>query len=460
MRFALSIFAATYTCLATGCDQGEVLIPDAQDSVAEQSTGVDSSDAPAGDSAENPQMVVHGPGFEAYHTRMISVGWDGEPAGNCWAPQISADGRYVTFVSASDTLVFPDTNYRPDLFRFDRLENTVVRITEQNGVESDGSVGDFRMTADGQIVVFTSTRTSLVADVEYRGHNGAQYFYVHDCLTGAFKAVTLPQPDGTSLAPFRSWRFALSPDGRFLLFEGRPDSSTALNQRTYRYDLSESSIAPLTWMEQFDLDELVVGRNAAVIAFTAFGEPLFIHDNGRVAHVPVLDGEFLRGESLRLSDDGSVLALKVSLLHVIDNRPNDSGIVAYKLEQGGFVEVSRVLPGMTRWSDLDVGSISSDGRFVVFTGKPEFNDPTTPTSKHVYRFDVETSALIRVDQERPPERTEPLGQSTAWSPSISANGRFVVFVSSSRNLVDGYDTLGHELFLRDMSIPINGGALP
>jgi len=73
-------------------------------------------------------------------------------------PDISADGRYVTFSSHSSDLVLGDTNNRSDVFIRDRLVGTIKRLS----VHSDGSQA-FGITQDrvpvdssGQRVAFTA----------------------------------------------------------------------------------------------------------------------------------------------------------------------------------------------------------------------------------------------------------------------------------------------------------------
>ncbi len=61
---------------------------------------------------------------------LVSAADDGTPAtGFSSQPRVSADGRYVIFVSSASNLVTDDTNSRGDVFVRDRVEGTTVRIT-------------------------------------------------------------------------------------------------------------------------------------------------------------------------------------------------------------------------------------------------------------------------------------------------------------------------------------------
>lgn len=53
------------------------------------------------------------------------------------SPTISADGRYVTYMSYADNLVIGDTNGVADIFLYDRQSDTTRRIS----VDSNGNEG-------------------------------------------------------------------------------------------------------------------------------------------------------------------------------------------------------------------------------------------------------------------------------------------------------------------------------
>lgn len=101
--------------------------------------------------------------------------------GESASPAISADGRYVAFVSTADNLVANDTNEAADVFVRDRLENKTVRVSvsssgeEGNNVSSSGYANSGHdISKDGRYVVFTSAATNLVDDAPLGG------IYLHD----------------------------------------------------------------------------------------------------------------------------------------------------------------------------------------------------------------------------------------------------------------------------------------
>jgi Tol biopolymer transport system component len=72
---------------------------------------------------------------------------------------ISADGRYVTLQSWDPNLVPDDTNGVGDVFVWDRLTETMTRITDGDG---DSVNADF--SADGRSIAFVSDAANLVTD--------------------------------------------------------------------------------------------------------------------------------------------------------------------------------------------------------------------------------------------------------------------------------------------------------
>ena len=80
-------------------------------------------------------------------TERISVGPGGVQANDSggvpFAPSISADGRYVAFVSRASNLVAGDTNAREDVLVHDRQSRDIRRVSvdssgaQSNSVEKD-----------------------------------------------------------------------------------------------------------------------------------------------------------------------------------------------------------------------------------------------------------------------------------------------------------------------------------
>ncbi|MEW5852343.1 MAG: hypothetical protein AB2A00_26365 [Myxococcota bacterium] len=125
---------------------------------------------------------------------------------DCTEPAMSADGRVVAFVSASDSLVTGDDNALPDVFVHDTVTVTTTRVS----VSSDGTgalggaSGTPVLSGSGRLVAFASDATNLIAD----DTNGVTDVFLHDRLTGTTTRI--------STGPARSHSPALSANGRTL----------------------------------------------------------------------------------------------------------------------------------------------------------------------------------------------------------------------------------------------------
>ncbi|MEO6709482.1 MAG: hypothetical protein ABI054_02010 [Planctomycetota bacterium] len=79
-------------------------------------------------------------------------------------PTISADARYVAFLSQSPRLVAGDTNHYQDVFVRDRRTHTTTRVNlGPGGAQSNGEVfHDLRTSSDGRVLAFDSNATNLI----------------------------------------------------------------------------------------------------------------------------------------------------------------------------------------------------------------------------------------------------------------------------------------------------------
>lgn len=98
-------------------------------------------------------------------TVRISVGAGGSaPNGSSYDPSISADGRYVAFVSNATNLVKGhDGNRAPDVFVRDTVRNVTQLISHRvTGGTANGGSSQPHISADGAVVVFQSEASDMV----------------------------------------------------------------------------------------------------------------------------------------------------------------------------------------------------------------------------------------------------------------------------------------------------------
>lgn len=183
------------------------------------SFGSDASNLVPGDTNEVCDSFVHD--RLTRETARISVASDGSQANDfSFAPGgVSADGRFLIFDSDASNLVPSDTNQVTDAFVHDRQTGETTRVS----VASDGSQGNGfslagHMSADGQLVVYTSAASNLVPG----DTNGESDIFVHDRLTGQTTRISVAS-DGAQ-ANGRSADSYVSANGQVVVFESVADN--------------------------------------------------------------------------------------------------------------------------------------------------------------------------------------------------------------------------------------------
>ena len=138
-------------------------------------------------------------------------------------PEMSADGRYVVFMSDYASIVAGDTNNATDVFVRDTCRGIALCIPEtvrisinSSGVEGDAGSGGPSISADGRFIAFDSFASNLVLE----DTNDSVDVFVRDtCLgvVGCSPRTFRVSIDGKGAEGGRwSWRPSLSGDGRFV----------------------------------------------------------------------------------------------------------------------------------------------------------------------------------------------------------------------------------------------------
>ena len=145
------------------------------------------------------------------------------------APSISADGRYVAYYSYADNLVAGDNNFSDDIFVYDRLQATTERITvNADGVEANGSSYFPQISADGRYISFYSIADNLVAG----DTNGMYDVFLYDRINLSMEKISITSNGAP--ANNHSFSSSVSTDGRYVVFESSATNLSAgdTNRRT------------------------------------------------------------------------------------------------------------------------------------------------------------------------------------------------------------------------------------
>ena len=152
---------------------------------------------------------------EGRQTTRVSTAPGGADAnGGSYFPALSADGRFVAFLSDASNLVAGDTNGQRDVFVHDRANSTTSRVSvSTGGEEANLTSTGVALSGDGRFVAFASFATNLVAN----DLNEVSDIFVRDRVAGTTTRVNLypggVEADGNSMRP------SISADGSLVAFD-------------------------------------------------------------------------------------------------------------------------------------------------------------------------------------------------------------------------------------------------
>ncbi len=341
-------------------------------------------------------------------------------AGDSHNPGVSADGRFVVFVSGADNLVTNDNNGVFDVLVRDRqLGQTVLVSVNASGTRSgNGASQSPTISANGQFVVFESTASDLVAN----DTNNVADVFLRNLVAGTTTLISV-SPNGVSPGNLESSAPTLTPDGRYVLFTSRA-SNLATGDANNAVDLFVRDTAAGT--------TTLVTRNSGNIASFA----------GRSA---IWDG------NRQISDDGRWVAFHSSATDLVAGDTNAKlDVFARDLQSSSSVKISANTAGTGLGNgDSQNASLDATGRHVAFQSAASnlaTNDTNTGLDVFVRDRVAGTTTLVSVNTNGVSSTSGSSG-----SPVLSKQGNVVVFLSTANNLVAGDTNLsGADLFRRDL----------
>jgi Tol biopolymer transport system component len=354
-------------------------------------------------------------------TTLVSVGTNGTSGnGVSRGSVITPDGRYVAFVSASSNLVVVDTNNIADVFVRDLQAGTttlasVGAVTNSNPLSASSSESP-EITPDGRYVVFYSTATNLVPNV-----NTAGEIYVRDLIAGKTiwastnaRAIYQSVTGGPNVV---SCNYNISDDGQFVAFEvctNLPSGSSARGV-ILRYSL------------QTGLTD-TINTNA---------------------HVPLLSfvPSFEKIHDLAMTPDGRFTAF------VGNVSANNTAIYLWDAQSGTNTLVSANLGNTGQASGIcESPAVSSNGRFVAFISTATNSVTNTLAGDcHVYIRDMQAAVTQLLDTDT---NGNGVGVNLTMVPTLSADGSVATFESA--NLPGDDRKLNYDVFARDLTAGTTG----
>ena len=340
--------------------------------------------APGDANGTNTDIFLHD--RETGTTTLVTAG--GNLASN--SSSINSDGRFVAFHSTASNLVDADVNNATDIFVYDRVSDSIERLTAGANLRSRFA----SISGDGRFVAFQSSSTNLVAD----DTNGSlEDIFVHDRATGITERLTTGGGNQSTSAE-------ISGDGQFVVFSSMATGlvggdSNRFIEDVFCFDRDTGTLERLTGTGNGPSRTPLISSDGRFVSF-------FTEADNLVA------GDFQNGAGVVVYD-------------------RSTEIFGFLPSQGISFEVAG--------GDGESGasSVSANGRFIAYESSANNllgSDSNGHSDIFVYDRTTGSNEQLTISAD--------MG---SFNPSISEDGRFVAFESNATNLVNG-DTTARGIF--------------
>lgn len=404
-----------------------------------------------------------------FSTERVSLSGAGVQAnGNSQDTAISADGRFVAFVSAASNLVPGDTNNSDDVFVRDRATGVTSRVSvSSTGSQTTGVIGtEIDISQDGRYVAFISTAAGLVLG----DTDAAADTFVHDLSTGVttLESVT---PTGGQTSVTSAWT-SISGDGSAVAFHAGGSEFGTTNTLWVRNRVTGTVTAAIR-----NVNGVVAGGqepslnfDGRYLAFSS-GEHTLVAQPVTTALTDVYVADLSTGDITLVSqsplgaaanlgsvdpdidDAGSTVAFHSAASNLVAGDTNNRADAFVRdLATGSTTRVSLSSSGGQLSAASDNGqqvAITGDGTRVVFA---HLSPNVTPAPDNNSSVDIFVRDLVDGTTTAASVSSAGLfGNGFADRPVISADGNHVAFKSSSDALVPGDTNARHDTFVRSQT---------
>jgi hypothetical protein len=416
-------------------------------------------------------------------------GFYADSAGDyCGGGSISADGRYTVYSSESQNLVNGQidkyTTY--DLFLFDRVANTTTLISHAAGAPTTAAnqpTTSGSISADGQVVVFSSPATDLVSGF-VDGNGSSSDLYAYETSTGITTLISHAAGSMTTGANGDIPVGWASANGRYVIFSspatnlisGFTDGNGAANSDVFVFDrvtgttrLVSHSTASSTAGGNGSSSAYSISADGRYIAVTSNSTNLIAGFSGTTGNAFVYDqtmdsmtlvsrkaggapnvGSGI-SSAVGISADGHFVAVASTSTALISGfvPPSTYGLsfYLYDLTTGGVQLITHdfnsSVTAVPAGSFFGVYGISSDGRFVLYNQNANNlvngfvdNNNSSLDSWDLFLYDRVLNASILVDRKvGTTTQTANVGAPFA---RMSSDGRYITFNCRATDLVSGF----------------------
>ena len=411
-------------------------------------------------SAPSGNASAYAPGA----TVLASSAQGGNPGnGPADRPQISRNGRFVTFDSLATNLVAGVTTAESRVYRKDLTTGEVVLVSRSDADQPANGYSSFSWPDDtGNLVAFASDVIDLTPI-----RTTSRSVYLRDISAGTTELVSVGLDGGAADAP--STRSMLSGDGRYVAFSSYASNLTTSGGNGEEQVYVRDRVAGTTRLVSVAADgglgdersyRGMVSADGRYVAFASFAanlvvdgspraENIYLRDlvagtTTRIANLPSGKGSPNGGSRPYLTPDGrSLIFNSLDGLVAEDTNGELSDVYLYDVPTGTLERQSVSAAGGNGDGDSLRGFVSDDSRYVVFnsfSGNLVARD--TNASGDVFLRDRETGRTKLLS--RTPSGGG--GDAQSFRPVISGDASEVTYLSEARNLVAGDTSQGFQVY--------------
>jgi hypothetical protein len=327
---------------------------------------------------------------------------------------VSNDGRFIVFASTATNLVGNDpTNYLTDIFLYDRMTESIQLISKTiDGHPANNNSFHPQISGNGRFIVYHSFATNLTF-TDDNDHYGDVFLYDRD----SDEDGKLDEPNGTTTKEItvkgtsgHSSVASINTDGSVITFES--SASNLVPEDTWETDVYVYHTS-LDKISKLELEDGTVPNK---------------NSNGP-----------------KISGNGDYIAFMSDADNLDANDVNDrTDVYLYQISTKKMKRVSAFPDEGVRNTEAYWPSISDDGRYIAY----HYRNYSKGTDYLVYLHDRENEDPVTANKLI---SVTPTGEAAGRSvfPSVSGDGRYVAFESSSNFLVTNDENNSEDIFLYD-----------
>jgi tricorn protease-like protein len=348
-------------------------------------------------------------------TTRISVDSGGTQANDAsYSPAISADGRYITYLSDATNLVANDTNAATDVFLYDTTTSVTTRISVDSiGTQANNKSDSPEISADGRYITYPSLASNLVTG----DTNAATDVFLLDTTTAATTRISVDS--GGIQANDESYSARISADGHYVTYSSKATNLIANDTNGYGdvflYDLATAATARIS------VDSAGTQANA-------------------------------ESYNSRISADGRYITYSSNATNLVTGDTNGYGdVFLYDSTTAATTRIN-VGNGGTQANGTSFSpAISADGRYIAYYSyATNLVAGDTNGAADIFLYGTTTAATTRISVDGAGAQAN----GDSYDPAISADGRYITYLSNASNLVAGDTNDFTDVFVYQLPAPL------